>query len=1247
MSHYIFDFVDKLFQNQPLLPATVSVFAVGDIGGVDRLHAYAELLKRKLVHNNLTAIPELKLVDSGDQLAGLMAPPSDESEDRLRCATLIDVLPDMQSESLIDYLEMQEPGTIVIIPNASRLRFASTPAASLTPSIIELPEDVWVPHVLALISHCARIAESRRMSILIDLGCFPPHRPEWVKDLENAEANLVMRFSEGGSNSALEQSLSQWPEWIRSGNLKSLFESIDILPGKSAGSRSLLRAQIFLQLRLVGHALDEIRAIASNEITEADVLALLAQVASNCGAPILAQQFLRPAIAGIRQQEALESALIVAERIPDAELTREILARLAKDFPRSEILLRYSIRMACLSRDYDAAANYAASLPGAADETAAFTFLAERLSTAEIPNYGVIAQDIVDQLPSWSAVAREALVRDAMARGLIVHAFNLMESFPSTFLNTRSGTLLAIDALQQVLMARAPKVEHWVVDGEQMQFLVGKVLDFLANSPSDVHVYGRTVHLFTVEGGGSFGVPSLLARLGRTLRGAGWKTTAATPPISVPTDEIQRALPTLKEGLAWLEQNQPVVLGQTRLPERLLLGSPIRLVAIVTRLLQHFDGTVQDDLDMIAIENWLALGLAAAAHLPDTLEDLRLINAAGLLLAQHGHAQRARDLAQQVLLIAGADEQRRRLAWSVAMSIQVTSGANVPAMIALACALGVDVSVEPKDGWQEANNLTKMFRNAGLFSLAMQAWHMTGALLLGTGNKDVMWPRHVHLGLTIRMVDVLHRAPNSAVELEPLVSDVVALAKEILTGNSPRGPIQAMLGQLITHSEKNGVPLSPDAKTTLERLKASNQANDPVVDAATLECPNASDLLAVHLKYEPARFAADIADEARPVAILARRFISRQENLKDASEMIFAIELLADRAVASPGWVATPVPVPKIVAIEDAASIALQASLNQGSVMMLALDLKKALIRVDLAGGKVAAPVRVPLSQFSGGQLDDWKKRYPYDYADESAPNAFFISTEPFRFEELPRSPIMLVASTTLQCLPPHLWRVNNGFAGLSHAITSIPSVSWFRAAQALALAPGRKKFAWISSAVERGQTLAMVADRLDEAFATHGITLNSDGALPSNFSTAKLAVVTAHGGTAPAGTGFFARISDEGELSVNADELVRALRNVDVVILFVCSGGRSDKNPGSETTSGLVKQLFEAGCSAVIGSPWPLDPRVTYHWLPVFLNAWQTGKDLATATLQANQAVAAAFPGDFAKSLAMHCFGNPFIGYA
>lgn len=172
---------------------------------------------------------------------------------------------------------------------------------------------------------------------------------------------------------------------------------------------------------------------------------------------------------------------------------------------------------------------------------------------------------------------------------------------------------------------------------------------------------------------------------------------------------------------------------------------------------------------------------------------------------------------------------------------------------------------------------------------------------------------------------------------------------------------------------------------------------------------------------------------------------------------------------------------------------------------------------------------------------------------------------------------------------------------------------------------------------------MTMIAERLAPTFETHGFILDEGASLPRAFAGASMAVVAAHGGVHPDGR-YFQVVSDEDSLKVSAGDMPGALRNVAVVILFGCSGGRSDRHPTANTSVGLAKQILDRGCSAVIASPWPLKSTVPSHWLPAFLDAWLKGETLIAANHVANRHVDGRYALDPARGLAMIVFGDPLL---
>ncbi|WP_426944786.1 CHAT domain-containing protein [Pseudomonas oryzihabitans] len=177
----------------------------------------------------------------------------------------------------------------------------------------------------------------------------------------------------------------------------------------------------------------------------------------------------------------------------------------------------------------------------------------------------------------------------------------------------------------------------------------------------------------------------------------------------------------------------------------------------------------------------------------------------------------------------------------------------------------------------------------------------------------------------------------------------------------------------------------------------------------------------------------------------------------------------------------------------------------------------------------------------------------------------------------------------------------------------------------------------------ERKPTLDIALRNLGRCFEDFGFTVDNGRRLPNDMQDAGLAVITAHGGLNREGR-YLHSIRDDDDLFVAPSALAAALAGVELVILFVCSGGRIDKNPWDNSTTSLPKQLLNNGTRAVIASPWPLDVMVTYNWLEPFLLQWKAGATALDATKKANDAVARKLGEVPQYSLAMRVYGNVML---
>jgi hypothetical protein len=323
-------------------------------------------------------------------------------------------------------------------------------------------------------------------------------------------------------------------------------------------------------------------------------------------------------------------------------------------------------------------------------------------------------------------------------------------------------------------------------------------------------------------------------------------------------------------------------------------------------------------------------------------------------------------------------------------------------------------------------------------------------------------------------------------------------------------------------------------------------------------------------------------------------------------------------------------------------AMARELSLHGLDVVMLGLSEKGTLVRLKIAKGD-ADLQREAEDVFSERKFQEWSQKYPYGYAQvKEAMNLFYLTLAGIGISLVPERATLLVMDNALQQMPPNLVMAGDNFAGRQVPMAAAPSLSWVWEMTSRSF-PTTKRVAWISTefAEDRNPALITVADRLQDTFEKHGITLDTSAEIPGDLAESELAIIAAHGSILPGGR-YVQRISDDAELALYPQVLANATRRSAVVVLFICSGGRLDSHPVGETTVGLVHQLLDQGCSTVIASPWPLDTRVPSHWLPTFLERWISGDSAIEAAFAANQHVTTQMGDSPLDSLAMNVFGDP-----
>ncbi len=1219
------------------------------VGGfVANLFGLAELDGRRAVHKYLIIVPpdeQLDHVRSVSWQSALAAFESlarkaipNDAADWLQKRILVQPAPDLRTVSILNLLNSQPDRTAIIVTEAAKYRDDSVvPVIPKGTTSALLSEDVWVPQLHNLARQAALISQSRSIYVALDADKLSPNRPQSTNLLLSIDnCGVVGSERENGVDAIIGARIDQWDAWINDGHLGRALQDVNALPTTFDSQKKFLTAQILHRAGHNSQALEAIREelFVNRQLDDASRIKL-SIIAKNAGAGHLALELLVPSITSLTNQEDLEGALQIAYEIDANELEQQIADRLERLFPSSPGWKERQKRILMSDQDYATLATIAE------DEDHVFLYrkLREHITEKEIPDYmGLI--ESAGHNERWAEFLRMAAIDDALARGWQDKAFDLAlpEVRHQDFRQQRDLRLTKI--LEDRFVAQNTG-QTLSIPTEDIQFAVLSLIESLSKQPDNQHFRIELTNLLEPMVSGTNGL-ALLAAVVIKLAGEPIEFDKHVLPGRTSVGIFLENKALTESLFSWLESEAPIVIGRLTLPVELLTISADDAVSGVADYIQS--APIASNEDVGALQSWLALGATIAPHSSDPDFDLRLLRLAAGKLAISGFPQLARDLTEQALLNSTQSMRRRRLGWFTMADVYHRAGSFIEALLALACTFASSTSVDEEEAFQETVGLIRHLRDLGLVQQAEIAIERARELLTQMKLTDKQEYRIDTLELQIRQLNLRGLSPKSP-QFQTLLKDSVSVAEEVLSGQHETEPVASVLGQLLRRAREAAAPTPVNADAVLSKL--IQQARGYLADQLRVfqeQAPTADDLLNLLNDSRSTRASEDVGVDTRTVALLASRSLSNERFLMSADDVSFGLELLADRGVAVPGWdeVAEPPPAPSNT--REPGFFARQLSREGLSVVQAGWDENGRMVRLETANGEFGKPTREPEELVDQQRFLTWSSSFPYAYGlNDANTNLFYTTTEDLRFTSIPEGPVVLVGGVGFQAFPPNLLFVDDNFAGRTRPIASAPSLSWLRAARDKAPIGDGRRCAWISTAVEGGSgtSLTMIAQRLEPTLQNHGFALDNGPALPKTFSGASIAMIAAHGGVHPEGR-YFRVISDEGVLRVGATDFANAVRNVAMVILFVCSAGRADKHPAANTVLGLAKQILDRGCTAVLASPWPLDARVPAHWLPPFLQKWEQGATLIEANFAANAAVDRSFALDPARGLAMTLFGVP-----
>lgn len=1138
----------------------------------------------------------------------------------------------LDAREVLEAVESVGPRQLLLIPEASKYRdrnVVTEPPVGRT--AVAIREDQWVPHLTNLATRAIKTAKENDEFLVFSANEEAPTRESNERALANIDGlytTYLKYLGEKGAGEPVLASIEKWVALATSGRVKQAFaelEDSDIAPD--------YKAQLAVQLASRSGddelAVRTLRTALAKGITfPAEMAARFGRISQLCGDEDTARSLLNQSVDKVTDQALLEAVLMSCTNMNDGQLFDRVWGRLNSLFPDSAVLQdNCKVRLMRLCQLVPGTEEL--PHPSRAGFSDFHNHVADTLSGKTIADYKVLLDRVENEWKEYIKLAALCAGLHAQASKDPINAFVLGELAVDDERYEVQAVRLMLSAMRHVmLMELIPR------DNLKLYKLpLTHIVRCLASHPEIDQLRSALSSTLSVESAGVVGLP-ILASLTLDLVGQGTELMSAQPLPPRSTDqEIQEFF---KKALPWMADQSVVELGVTKLPRELAGNNPTGLIQGLRSILRvaslRHEGV--ENLHFIERCAYLVCLLKPyAPHGDPDLDALRLLAAKCWI---QGKSQQARDLAEEILKLGSDTPQRKRIAWGSYADIYQRMQNPIEALIGIACAASCDVKVEPADLFQEAYTLLRTARDLHLYKVA---WSILPACrnlceMQNLGESGRLRLDDIELGLRLAEVSKDDRAA-----IGKLVDDARSHCEKVLASGDEVIPAASCFAQAVGFYERAGGDLSNDAIKLLEILyEKVGTETAAFVRAVSAVAPTTEDLVMLHNRLETARYSEDVASDQVSVVIAARRLLLPRTIELESMEAALAIELLAEQSIELSLHV-------EPLKAEWPCDYLVKLSSEGIGILMLGLDEQGELLALIADNGILEN--KRPEKQDSSflERLDSWSADYPYRYGlieRDDGNGEFFATMQQFTIP-LPSSPqFMVVAEPALQQLPFNLMLEAGGFVGDSKSIGLVPSLTWFDAMRNQPSGKDGRRVAWISTSqdAEVFGTLEMIFARLQPIFEQHGFATDTSGKIPTNLRGAQMAVVTAHGQLTKEAR-YIHRIADEQALAESPAALARALKDVELVILFVCSGGRVDRHPLSNTAVSLPRMLLDRGCRTVIASPWPLAAVVTGNWFERFMKEWEAGASAIEANFKANQHVRERLGPEPQYSLAMTVYGD------
>ncbi len=1151
----------------------------------------------------------------------------------------IDQAADFRMRSLETFLTTTAKREVVIVGEVAHYR---SDVVVLPADAPRLPEDVWSAHLHVAMQLAENKAKESGGYVLLDIGQFFPAR----------DANMNLLHSVGHVGLC---GISNDDEVTPEEMVAAVEAAYDAAAAGDIGlAVSLVDANEILSdrqkwiMRLAalerGGARDEVSRILDgsaeiiSELKSSDLLGI-ARIATGIDRDDYAQNLVERALPGLIAANDLETALEIARRARRRPLAARVRERLRELHPGSDLLRSVDGREAARDGDYAQAANLLGASTDERERTIGevFCLLADAVAGEGFAEPAKLAKYLAARMPDWrSDFQREIMLsleracrRDEAVAMLLSDDVVWDETW---FIFARG------------LLARSLASGSGAVGLEVMSHLIDVCAAYIAEHPAAATVRTNVSDLLDAE---HVGISGLAVMVMNVVTRAARQPDAEEGENSQQTqlEDIARVPAAMRRVFEALQAKGSglIVTGRDAVTPEVVGENPDTVLQGMLRLVDQHAPAADDPVEEAVLRNFATMAIAIAPSATDRDADLPIVRGVAIKAFIGGRPQLARDLAEQILVVAGDRPDRRRRALVAFADIYARIGRLRDALLMLAAAFELPSFRTWREMWQEQSVLLRILRDVNMAEESIRIIDRLRRVSASIAGTEAYMSRldtlELHSQVRLRQIGMARAWPT-----DRLVKEATANGQAVLEAGDEPLPVAIMLQQLIDRAELEGVDLPATARNILDQLcHRLAQPYRALVQAASRQADVAT-VATIAGPIHSARYNDDVSYDLKLARTMASRLARSWVTNGDSEGFAYALELLSAQGVGVRGDGLEVKAAARLLA-SPAEPLRTAVEIAQRGIPIIGMALDdRGLMTMMVAQDGPQNPVAVDLAIFNPDKLRAWNRTFPYGYFEPSlGEGGFREATANLGVLEMPDRAIVL--SGNLSSVPPNVLTIDGNLAGLTRSIATVPSLSWLRASLASTREGDGTTAAWIPIATSGTDTdtLSLMVEDVQGILEAADIPLYTQSSAPVSLAAVDLAIIGAHGGLAE-GNRYFRGLSDDQQQPADLRQLVDVLKASRIALLFVCSGGRLDQHPESGGLVGIAHRLLENGLDTVVAPSWPIPFLVMRPWLKGFLEAWNAEATIIDAYAEGNAAVRAATSTDLARSLAMSFYGNPFL---